>query len=530
MGKLARAAATQAEQGPIRTATATLTAEGGAGWSRDVRSELFLLAVTTMVGENAFYEQADDRDNRFVALIHAAVHEDAAWVARFIPWLRSGANMRTASIIAAAEYARAVRTLPEGRRAGVPGVRGVIGGALQRPDEPGEFCAYWTGPRSNSTLPGGVQRGVADAVTRLFTEKAALKYDGLSQRWRLADVIELVHPKPSAPWQADLFRYLLDRRHHGDGAPSPLLPVLRARARLDAIPTAQRAAELHSWGAAAPGFLAEAGMTWEALSGWLDGPMDTAAWTAMIPSMGLLALTRNLRNIDEAGVPDAVALQAAARFTDAEQVRRSRMFPLRFLSAFRAAPSLRWAWPLEQAVQHSLANVPSLPGRTLVLVDQSGSMYAPLSRRGTVTRAEAAALFGFAIGLAAENADVHVYGSTGGWGEQSAHHRRIDLPRGASVLPLVAEHGRANLGGTLTWTTFEETYAGHDRVVIVTDEQSQDSPTRLPQVPVVTFNLAGYPAAHMPSAANRVTVGGLSDAGFQLLAQLDARSRGDWPF
>ena len=52
----------------------------------------------------------------------------------------------------------------------------------------------------------------------------------------------------------------------------------------------------------------------------------------------------------------------------------ARQFPIRFLSAFKEAPSLRWAWPLEQALQHSLANVPQLPGRTLVLVDVSGSM------------------------------------------------------------------------------------------------------------------------------------------------------------
>ncbi|MEJ3751036.1 hypothetical protein WEI85_48475 [Actinomycetes bacterium KLBMP 9797] len=44
----------------------------------------------------------------------------------------------------------------------------------------------------------------------------------------------------------------------------------------------------------------------------------------------------------------------------------------RFLSAYRAAPSLRWGYPLEQALGHSLNNIPSLPGRTLVLVDTSG--------------------------------------------------------------------------------------------------------------------------------------------------------------
>ena len=50
-----------------------------------------------------------------------------------------------------------------------------------------------------------------------------------------------------------------------------------------------------------------------------------------------------------------------------------------FLATHRTAPSLRWGRALEQALQASLASVPSLRGRTLVLVDRSGSMFTRLS-------------------------------------------------------------------------------------------------------------------------------------------------------
>jgi hypothetical protein len=533
MGKLAKAAAALGVIGPVRTTgERTASAEGGAGWARDVKSELFLLAISNLVAEDTFYEMGRDRDGRFVSLLWEAVAQDAGWVARLIPWLRDGANLRTASVVAAAEYARALAALPDPARAAAPTVRSVVAGALRRPDEPGEFVAYWLAGRrpARNSLPGGVQRGVADAAARLFTERAALKYDGLGQPVRLGDVVELARPTPTAPWQSDLYRYLLDRRHHGDAVATETLPMLRARAALEAIPAGERAAALRSWGADAPGQLAAAGVTWEALAGWLGGPMDAVAWSAAIPSMGLMALVRNLRNFDEAGVSDELAATVAARFGDAAQVRASRLFPLRFLAAYQAAPSARWAWPLEQAVTHALANVPALPGRTLVLVDQSGSMSTSLSARSAVTRAEAAALFGFAVGLRAEQADVYVYGADGGWNDLRPKHSRVRLPTAGSLLPLVHRHGRANLGGTLTWTTLRRTYAGHTRVVIVTDEQAHDAPERLPDVPIVTFNVAGYRAAHVAAAANRVTVGGLSDAGFAMLAQLDARRRGDWPF
>jgi hypothetical protein len=60
-------------------------------------------------------------------------------------------------------------------------------------------------------------------------------------------------------------------------------------------------------------------------------------WECLIPHMGYMALLRNLRSFDDAGVSDEVAVQVMARLTDPEQVARSRQFPMRFLSAFKDA-------------------------------------------------------------------------------------------------------------------------------------------------------------------------------------------------
>jgi hypothetical protein len=70
---------------PVRAVRRALTYERGPAYARDARSELFLLAVTNMVGEDTFYEAAGARDERFCDLVHAAVAEDADWVARFVP-------------------------------------------------------------------------------------------------------------------------------------------------------------------------------------------------------------------------------------------------------------------------------------------------------------------------------------------------------------------------------------------------------------------------------------------------------------
>ena len=153
-------------------------------------------------------------------------------------------------------------------------------------------------------------------------------------------------------------------------------------------------------------------MTWEdalSLAGSKVSKRDL--WAALIPSMGFMAQLRNLRNFDDAGVPDEVAGDVIARLTDPEQVARSRQFPFRFLSAYRAAPSLRWSYPLERALSLSLANVPALKGRTLVLVDRSGSMFDGVSAKSGLNRADTAALFGVALALRSEHADLVEFGT-----------------------------------------------------------------------------------------------------------------------
>ncbi|GGK02705.1 RNA-binding protein [Streptomyces camponoticapitis] len=509
---------------PVRsTGPDTRTHQGGTGHSRDARSELFLLAVANFVSQRTFYESGDDRDNRFAALVRELAVDDPRWTAGLLGWLRRDANMRTAAIVGAAEYVRArleldVTTGPSNRQ--------VIDSVLLRADEPGEMLGYWTS-RYGRRIPKPVKRGTADAVRRLYSGKSLLKYDTASRGYRFGDILNLVHasPDPAKAWQGELFRYALDRRHHPDTAVPPASNrTLTAHRELMALPVAERRTVITSPGAAER--LAGAGMTWEMLAGWLQGPMDAAAWEAVIPSMGPMALLRNLRNFDEAGVGDEVAAKVAAELSDPAVVARSRQFPFRYLAAYQHAPSLRWSYPLERALGHSLANVPALPGRTLILVDRSGSMWSPMSDRSQLNRADAAAIFGTAVAMRAAGADLVEFGSTSG---------KVRYRDGESVLKVLGRFG--SLGGTDTSQAVRSHYRGHDRVLIVTDEQAAyshygDPAGQVPErVPVYTWNLAGHRAGHGPSGTrNRHTFGGLSDAAFRMVPLLEAGRDADWPW
>src|SRR5215207_4174764 len=156
--------------GPIAVTSATpttVTHEGAPAFTRDTKSDLFVLAVANMVGEDSFYESAKQRDDRYADLVRSVATQDPEWMLGFIGWLRGTANMRSASLVAAAEavHARLGAGLHGDNRA-------LVDAALQRADEPGEFLAYWRS-RFGKAVPMPVKKGLADAALRLYSERSA---------------------------------------------------------------------------------------------------------------------------------------------------------------------------------------------------------------------------------------------------------------------------------------------------------------------------------------------------------------------
>lgn len=551
-------ATTRKSGGVVKTRSAqpdTHTYEGGEAHSLDSKSELFTLAVVNMVGENTYYEDANKRDSRFVELIHTVTKEDPVWVARFIPYLRNEMNMRSATVVMACEFAKAF--LDAKMFATIEGdgftVRKVINFACVRADEPAEILGYWLATYGRK-IPQPVKRGIADATIRLYTERNSIKYDGQSRGIRMADVIELVHPKPKNVEQSALFNYLISKRHNREGLTvPPLLKILKVDEELqnmaidkrrDLVVAAATSGTAEKNMAALT--LSEASMTWERLAGWLQGPMDKDAWSAIIPEMGYMALLRNLRNFEEAKIPSHIAKRIAEKLANPEEVARSRQFPFRFWSAYREVPTARYLPAIEEAVQHSCKNVPKLDGKTLVLVDVSGSMSAAVSQRSTVARWEIGAVFGGAMFFGQDGAAELVPFATSS--------TKMQLSMATSIMKVVegvakiVQSGRLD-HGTNIWSSVRQHYNGHKRVVIFTDMQAHDSyrgsqryidyedrrgtvtGSDLDQIPYIyAFDLGGYGKTGMRAGDNgRYQLAGFSDKIFSMMAMLEAKNEG-WPF
>jgi 60 kDa SS-A/Ro ribonucleoprotein len=299
---------------------------------------------------------------------------------------------------------------------------------IQRADELAEFVAiYWKDGRV--PLSAQVKKGLTAAFPK-FDEYQLAKYDR-GGPIKLRDVLFLSHAKPRDAEQAGVWKKLV-------------------------------------WGRLATP------ETWEvALSSGAD---KREAWERLLreQKLGALALLRNLRNMREAGVDEPLVLEALGA------MNASRVLPFRFLAAARHAP--HWEEGLEQAMLKSVAGQPKLPGRTIVLVDVSGSMTAPLSKRSEMQRTDAA--YGLAV-LVREIAEkVAVY---------SFSDRVVEVParRGFALrdaIDVSQPHNGTLLGNAVAWLNKSERY---DRLIVITDEQAHDTVPH-PKGKGYVINVASY--------------------------------------
>jgi 60 kDa SS-A/Ro ribonucleoprotein len=280
---------------------------------------------------------------------------------------------------------------------------------IQRADELAEFVAiYWAEGRA--PLSGQVKKGLAAAFPK-FDEYALAKYDRAGAV-RLRDVLFLCHAKPNDADQAGVWRRLIEG--------TLMVPD-----------------------------------TWEvALS---SGGDKRAHWERLLAErkLGALALLRNLRNMKEAGVRENLVHTALV------EMKTERVLPFRFLAAARYAP--QWEELLEQAMVRALACSEKLRGRTVLLVDVSGSMQAPLAHRSELMRMDAAC--GLAILLREVSEAVAVY---------SFSDSLVQVParRGFALRDAIVSSQRH--GGTELGRALRDLDEAYDRILVLTDEQSHD--------------------------------------------------------
>jgi 60 kDa SS-A/Ro ribonucleoprotein len=195
--------------------------------------------------------------------------------------------------------------------------------------------------------------------------------------------------------------------------------------------------------------------TWEvALSAGAD---KKESFTRLLTDgkLGYLALLRNLRNMEQAGVDsDLVEKAILARKGGAE-----RVLPFRYVAAARAAP--RYEPVLDQALVASIEAMEQLDGLTIVLVDVSSSMHDKLSGKSDMTRMDAAATLASVI-----PGKVRVF---------TFSNKTVEIPprRGMAGVEAVIK-SQPHMGTYLGQALMQVYSLPHDRIIVITDEQTAD--------------------------------------------------------
>lgn len=505
---------------PVNTTTGrAFTTEGGMGWQRTPKGELFLAAVTSL-NEDTFYETADKRAQRIQALAASPeIVNSPEWTLGMVRWLRQEVGLRSITGVVAMTVVKARLD------AGLTGTnRQIIEAAISRLDEASDMIAGWMSLYGRN-IPSCVRRGVADALRVRLSERSYLKWAGRMNAGSvtLRDVINLTHPKPKNSVQEALIKLVLDESY-GKKGDDKQLPTIRAYRQFLAM---DRDAQIRALtGPDAKDVIRKAALTHEVIAGAI-GTIPADVWETLVPEMGYMALRMNLRRIEASGASRALIATINERLSDVDEAAKSRTMPVAFYAAYKNAP-LAFAAALQDAANASLENVPALKGRTLVLLDRSGSMSYPMSAKSSLSCQDTANVFASALAIRGESVRVVAFDDH----MEDVKVASTDLLRVVDQMPTARG---------CTYTPDAVAYAHkkgekYDRIIILTDEQyrggSVDNAldTYAPRVPVFTWNLAGYATAQMEARQGRWTFGGLSDKGFQMIPLLERGIGQSWPW
>jgi len=359
--------------------------------------------MSCLLWESEFYEDGEDIATRIARLVSEAKPEQAAQLAIEA---RHQGNLRHVPLLICAAMARHCSGQVVGK---------TIEQVISRADELAEFVALvckvnGVSPGSaKSVLSAQAKKGLAHAFAK-FNEYSLAKYnrDG---KVKLRDVLRLCHPNPKNAEQADLWKRL-----NNDQLQVP--------------------------------------DTWEvALSSGAD-KRETFERLMKEGNLGYLALLRNLRNMMQSGCDVGLVKAAIAKRKGADKV-----LPFRFIAAARHAPMLEP--DLDVAMQKSITDMPKLDGKTVVLVDVSGSMDAPMSGKSDLNRIDAAAALASIINCD----DLRVFSF-------SNHIVEVPPRRGMAGVDAIIRsqsHQGTNLGGAIKAINEQIQY---ERLIVITDEQS----------------------------------------------------------
>lgn len=430
--KSSPAAARNNVPAPVRNVASavpnTTNLAGAPAFTTSDKSNLVSILTTSFV-EDQFYAKASDTLTKLKTLIASV---DSEFVAKAAIYARKEFGMRSIT------HAAAAILIHKERGKGLSWLKVFVDRVVHRADDMLEILAAYIS-MFGKPIPNSLKKGLALAFAR-FDRYHIAKYKSDSGAVKMVDLVRLIHPKPSEK-NAEVLKELIA---------GTLVSTDTWESEMSALGTKQ---------------LKPAELAKEKIKVWSD--LITEG------KLGYFALLRNMRNIIQTDNLPLVKLACAA-LTNEEAIKKSLVLPFRFLVASKELELIHSECSrlgnqaIAKAMQLSLFNVPTFPGRTLIALDASGSMTTTGYQAGTgkaksYAPADIGSLFAAVIAKA-NNSDILLFDS------RSVYH---NIPLEDS-LSTVAKTLRSKCSGGATnfISIFETANKKYDRVIILSDMQA----------------------------------------------------------
>ncbi len=379
------------------------THEGAQAKHINAEQQLRRSVMSCLLWEKEFYEDGQEIAARIASFVPQV---EGRKVAEMAIEARTSMKLRHVSLLLTREMAR------HASHKGL--VAETLKCIIQRPDELTEFLAiYWKDRKQ--PLAAQVKKGLAAAFGK-FDEYQLRKWNKPGDI-KLRDVLFLSHAKPQDQEQDALWKRLIDGKL--------------------AVPD-----------------------TWEVALSAQNQISKKEKWERLLQEqrLGAMALLRNLRNMKKEQVDQNLVLGAL------RNIKPTKVLPFRFIAAARYAP--QWEPYLEKGMLKCLTVQEKFPGKTVLLIDVSGSMECNLSARSEMTRLDAACGLAVLAREVCEETEIFSFSNS-----------VVQIPprHGFALRDALVHsqpHGGTYLGKAVR--SVEKQVKAYDRLIVLTDEQSHD--------------------------------------------------------
>lgn len=496
--------------------TNTLNAAGGVAYQRSAKQALAQYAATGCFN-STFYASGDEQ---LAAVLKLLDQVEPEFIARVALYSRQKGFMKDmpALLVASlsvygpglmAEVFDRVIDSPKMLRNFVQIMRSGVTGRKSLGSLPKRLVQQWLESRSDEQLFAG----------------------SIGNDPSLADVIKMVHPKPATPSRQALFAYLIGRDHDASALPE----IVRQYEQFKQHPQQRKNGPPN--------------VPFQMLTSL---PLSAADWQTIATNAPWQMTRMNLNTFERHEVFQNKKLVnlIAERLRNPKLIKDARVFPYQLLAAYINASDtlpheIREA--LQDAMEHSISNVPHAHGKVFVLPDVSGSMHSPVTghREGATTKVrciDVAALVAAAILRRNPSAEVLPF-------ESKAVPVRLN-PRdsvltNAQLLASLPQGG-TNCSAPLAY--LNQRNANGDLVVYVSDNESWlDTPQhgrcggsatatmaewakfkqRNPRAKMICIDLQPASTTQVAERKDIMNVAGFSDQVFTLIADVAAGRSGE---